>query len=47
MGISIESYEIKYYIQNEKIVTAFSSSSRLKENAKVFDNGDVGIWKFL
>lgn len=43
-GFLAEAYGVNYYIQNERIVTVFSSSSKLKENAKIFDNGGVGIW---
>jgi len=45
-GWIAKALDINYFIKNEKIVSAFSSSSKIQENDKVFDNGDISIWNF-
>jgi len=41
-----KSLDIKYFINNEKISSVFSRSSKIQENDKVFDNGDISIWNY-
>jgi len=45
-GWLAKAFDINYFIKNEKIVSAFSSSSEIQDNDKVFDNGDISIWNF-
>jgi len=45
-GWIAKSLEIKYLIKNEKINSVFSRSSKIQENDKVFDNGDISIWNY-
>jgi hypothetical protein len=45
-GWIVKDLDINYFIKNEKFVSAFSSSSKIQENDRVFDNGDISIWNF-
>lgn len=45
-GWLAKTFNINYFIMNEKIVSVISSSSKIQENDKVFDNGDISIWNF-
>jgi len=45
-GWIAKAHNINYFIINEKIVSVFSSSSKIQENDRVFDNGNISIWNY-